>query len=101
MGMWGWELSDDWTRFILMLVIPALAMAIWGIFAVPDDPSRSGNAPIKVSGRVRLALELVFFSFAAWAFQDTGFKTIGGIFGIVVFLHYLVSYDRIAWLLAR
>ena len=38
---------------------PIIIAVVWGTFAVPDDPSRSGAAPIVVAGFVRLAIELV------------------------------------------
>ena len=49
---------------------------IRGVFAVPDDPSRSGSAPIAVPGLARLTLE-------------------AAVFGVGI------SYDRIACLLDR
>lgn len=101
MGMWGWRLSDNWTRFILVIGVPIVAMAIWGTFAVPDDPSRSGNAPVEVPGIIRLVIELAFFSFEVWIFHELGFTRLGWTMCIIVFLHYLVSYDRIMSLLAR
>ena len=72
---------------------------IWGTFAVPDDPSRSGNAPIPTPGAIRLVIELAFFALATWVLFDLGFTRFGLSFGIVVVLHYLVSYDRIKWLM--
>ena len=46
MGVWGWRYSEGWLRFVLALSIPIIAAVLWGTFAVPDDPSRSGGAPI-------------------------------------------------------
>jgi hypothetical protein len=43
LGWWGWNQADGIARFALALGIPLLAAALWGTFAVPDDPSRSGN----------------------------------------------------------
>ena len=74
---------------------------IWGTFAVPGDPSRSGGAAIVTSGIVRLIIELAFFGFAIWALYNTGFIKISTELGIIVTLHYIVSYDRIIWLLSR
>ena len=42
MGFWGWRQSEGWFRYILALIIPILAAVVWGTFAVPNDPSRSG-----------------------------------------------------------
>ena len=101
MGMWGWKLSDNWMRFILVIAIPIIAMVIWGTFAVPDDPSRSGQAPIQVSGVIRLLIEFTFFSFAVWIFQDLGLLKLSLWFGVITIIHYAISYDRIIWLLTR
>ena len=50
-------------------------------------------------GIVRLLLELAFFHPAPWAIVASGLQTAGYLFGIVVVIHYLLSYDRIAWLI--
>ena len=100
-GYWGWSQHEGGMRFILAIGLPILAMVLWGTFAVLDDPSRSGLAPVPVPGIIRLALELAFFALATWAFFASGRSNWGTIFGIVVFVHYLISYDRIAWLLKQ
>lgn len=101
LGFWGWSLAEGWRGVFPGLGIPLLAAAAWGTFAVPNDPSRSGRAPIPTSGWARLALELAFFAFAVWALFDLGSDLLGWILGVVVIAHYTISYDRIAWLLAR
>ena len=98
MGLWGWRLSDNWLRFVFVLIIPLIAASIWGIFAVAEDPSRSGSAPIPVPGYLRLGIELAFFAFATWVLHDTGYIKISWAFGIIVAAHYIISYDRIIWL---
>ena len=73
MAMWGWHLgggTEGWFGYIFAMALPILAAIIWGIFNVPNDPSRSGAAPIIVPGFVRLLIELAFFSFASWALYD-------------------------------
>ena len=102
LGFWGWHTngeSNGWLRFLLAVGIPMVAAVLWGTFAVPDDPSRSGKAPVAVPGFVRLAIEAALFVFAVWALYDAGYPGAGFIFGIVTGLHYIVSYDRILWLL--
>jgi hypothetical protein len=76
-------------------------MGAWVTFAVPADPSRSGNAPIPVPGVVRLALELTFFALAAWALRAADLPRWGILFGVIVLVHYALSYDRLRWLLAQ
>jgi hypothetical protein len=80
---------------------PILAAVLWATFAVPDDPSRSGKAPVPVPGILRLALELAIFAFAAWALYDAGNSLLALILGAVVVVHYALSYDRIGWLLQQ
>lgn len=98
MGVWGGRQADGWLRFILALGVPLIAAALWGVFRVPDDP---GSAPVAVPGVVRLALELVFFGFATWALYDIGATNSSWVLGIVVVVHYIISYDRIRWLITQ
>jgi hypothetical protein len=101
LGLWGWHRRDDGLRIVVALTIPLIAAALWGTFAVPDDPTRSGSAPVPISGLLRLALEFGFFGCATLALYDLGFERLTAIFGTAVAIHYLVSYDRIRWLLER
>lgn len=100
-GSWGWKQSDIWIRFVLAVGIPIVVAAIWGTFAVPNDPSRSGSAPIVVPGIVRLAIELAIFGFATWTIHDVGSTRLAWIFGVIVAIHYIISYDRIMWLIRQ
>jgi hypothetical protein len=101
LGMWGWHLRDDGFRIVAAVTIPLVAAAIWGVFAVPDDPSRSGAAPIPVPGLLRLAVEVAFFISATLALYALGFGALAATFGTAVAIHYLLSYDRIRWLATR
>jgi hypothetical protein len=101
MGVWGWRQSEGWFSLLLALSVPIIAAVVWGTFAVPNDPSRSGAAPIPVPGILRLTIELAYFVFAAWALYDLGFKGLSWTLGIIVAFHYIISYDRILWLIAR
>lgn len=101
LGIWGWKQSDGWFRFVLAIGIPIIFATIWGIFAVPDDPSRSGKAPIVTPGIIRLVIEIGFFACAAWSLYDVGFNKVSIAFGIIVVLHYMISYDRIKWLMSK
>ena len=101
MGIWGWHQSESWPRLVLALGIPLLVAGIWGTFAVPEDPSRSGKAPVPVPGILRLVIELAVFGFAVWALYNLGNTTLSWIMLIVVLLHYSVSYDRIIWLIKQ
>jgi hypothetical protein len=48
---------------------------------------------------IRLLIELVIFGLAAWMLIDLGYRLPGGIFGFIVLAHYLLSYDRVYWLM--
>ena len=101
MGFWGWNQGKGALRFVLAFGIPVIAAIIWGVFAVPNDPSRSGNALVSTPGFLRLALELMFFSFATWTLYSAGAIRASWIFGIVTLIHYILSYDRLYWLIKQ
>jgi len=101
LGIWGWKQNDSWFQFILALGIPIIAAIIWGVFAVPNDPSRSGKAPIAVSGMVRLLIEFAFFTISTLALYDLGYIKLSWAIAIFVVIHYIISFDRIIWLMNR
>ncbi len=101
MGVWGWQQSEGWFRFVLAVGIPIIVAVVWGTFAVPNDPSRSGAAPIAVPGILRLAIELAVFVLAIWTLYDLGYTRLNWILGIIVAIHYITSYDRILWLVTQ
>jgi hypothetical protein len=98
MSIWGWHKGEGILRFVLAIVIPLIAATIWGTFRVPNDPK---NAPVAIPGLLRLAYEVVFFGFATWALFDLNFIGFGWIILIILILHYLLSYDRVIWLLKQ
>jgi hypothetical protein len=101
MGRWGFSLGTGALRWAFALGLPTLAAVLWGVFAVPDDPSRSGKTVIATPGWARLALEFAFFGTAAVALRQTGLPAWALGYAIAVVAHYAVSYDRVAWLLRR
>ena len=100
-GYWGFSQHSGIWRWMLGIGFPVVAAAAWATFAVPADPSRSGEAPVPVPGVLRLALELALFGFAAWALYDAGNPALALILVAVTAVHYGLSYDRIAWLLRQ
>ena len=100
-GYWGYHQAQGWLSLGLAIGIPVLLSAIWGSFAVPGDPSRSGKTVVKTPGLVRLIIELAFFGFGSFCLADLGHRTWGWGFGAIVVLHYLVSFERVKWLLGR
>jgi hypothetical protein len=97
----GFNLSENWTRFLWAILLPAVFAAIWGVFAVRNDPSRSGKTVIATPGKVRLLIELLLFSAAAGMISGLWKPWAGWIFGAAVIIHYLTSYDRLTWLLKQ
>jgi hypothetical protein len=99
MGYWGWQQREDLVRYLLAVLVPLVAASLWGLFAVPGDASRSGRAPVAVSGPVRLVVEVAFFTFGVF----TAHQAVNPVFAVVLAsgipLQYAVSYDRIVWLL--
>lgn len=100
-GMYGWRLSETSTKYIYGIGLPLVLAIAWGVFNVPGDPSRSGNAPVVVTGFVRLMIELLFFACGAYALISLNYRTAGIAFICIVVVHYLVSFDRISWLLKQ
>ena len=98
MGYWGWTQHGGTTRWLWAIGLPVVAAVLWGIFAVPNDPSRSGQAPIPTPSMIRLLLELAVFATAATLLNLSQRPFLVLILGIMVVLHYALSYDRILWL---
>ncbi|BCH22994.1 YrdB family protein [Mesorhizobium sp. L-8-3] len=101
-GLAGWRLGDSspW-RWPLALLLPVVAAALWGIFTVPGDPSRSGAAPVPTSGGVRLLLELLVLCGGAAGYWIAGHRMAALVLAVLVAVHYGLSADRIAWLLRQ
>lgn len=101
LGAWGWSTTGGLARWAVALAVPLAFAVVWGVFNVPGDPSRSGGAVVVVPGSVRLLIELAVFGAAVAALQITGRSTPAVVFGGIVALHYLASWDRIRWLLQQ
>ena len=99
MGYWGWSQHEGLSRWLWMIGLPLIAAILWGTFAVPNDPSRSGYAQIPTPGVVRLLLELLFFAIGAMALIASQKISFGFVFAVTFMFHYIISYDRILWLL--
>ncbi|AZO57571.1 MAG: DUF2568 domain-containing protein [Mesorhizobium sp.] len=101
LGMAGWSLSDGAWRWVLAIALPLAAAAAWGTFAVLNDPSRSGRAPVPVPGAVRLALEFVVLFGGAAGFHLAGHAATGIIMAVLIVISYAFSLDRLAWLVRQ
>ncbi len=94
---WGFKTgTNGLAKILLGIAIPLLAMAIWGIFRVPNDP---GPAAVAVPGIIRIGIELGLFAFSTWALVSSGKPTLAWIFGGITLLNYLLMLDRLTRLL--
>jgi Protein of unknown function (DUF2568) len=100
-GSWGWSLDDGFMRHIYAGAIPAVVMAIWGVFNVPGDPSRSGNAPVRIDGGLRFVLEIAMFTGAGYAIYVTGHGRFAALFLIITSVHYMMTWSRVKWLFSQ
>ena len=100
-GFWIWKTLTEWYKYPLMILVPILVAAVWGVFAVPNDPSRSGRTVIAVPGIPRLIIEFLVFAMGIFSILLSGYRSIAWIFAIITLLHYIISYDRIMWLLKQ
>jgi hypothetical protein len=97
-GYWGWTKHTGWLRILLAVGAPLLAATAWGLFRVPGD---IGKTPIPVGGMFRLLLEMIFFGASVWALFAAGRPAWAWIYGVLIIIHYGISYDRIIWLLRQ
>ena len=101
LGSWGWHQAEGLLSYVLAIGVPIFAASLWGIFTVPDDPSRSGSAPVPIPGFLRLLLEFAFFGSTIWALSTLVSNLSPWILGGITLLHYGLSYDRILWLITQ
>jgi hypothetical protein len=100
-AIWGYAQSETWTRILLAILLPLLFALLWGVFAVRDDPSRSGKTVVRTPGIVRLLLELGLFGYATWMLVDLDHPLLAGILCGAVLMHYFISRERVRWLLKQ
>jgi CDP-diglyceride synthetase len=98
-GLAAWELTSNPVRWVAVMAAPVAAAAIWGTFNVVDDPSRSGQAPVEVPGWLRLTIELTILSCGGGGFAVAGQRGVAVVFGVLIAVHYAVSWRRVGWLL--
>ena len=99
-GVGAWSQTEGVFRWLLVVVIPFAAAAIWGTFNVLDDPSRSGKAPVVVPGWLRLAIELLVLGGGVIGLVSGGLSLVATGLMVLVVFHYFVSWRRVHWLLA-
>ena len=90
---------DGMVVWVASIVGIGLTAAIWGVFAVPNDPSRSGKTVVVTPGIVRLAIELGLSAIVTgWLVMGEGFIP-AAVLGGVTLVHYASWPARIGWLL--
>jgi hypothetical protein len=61
-GVWGWEVGSP--RWLLVVVLPLLAMTVWWLFASPQAAWGGGIR--------RPVAKVLVFGLATWALWDAG-----------------------------
>jgi hypothetical protein len=96
LGLWA---ADGPLAVLLALVFSIGAATAWGLFNVPGDRSRSGRAPVQVSGAVRLLVESVLLGGGSVGWFLAGPIWFAWTYTVTLVIHYLLSWDRVGWLL--
>jgi hypothetical protein len=100
-GGWTWQRIEGWPRWLAAWGLPLVLMTAWGVFNVRGDSSRSGGAPVRVPGVVRLLLEFAVFGFGAYAAAIAWRHWVGAVLGALVLFQYATSWRRVAWLVRQ
>lgn len=93
----GWQLGS-WPLGLGLLIV---SVAAWGTFAVPGDPSRGGGAPVPVSGRVRLVVEVVVLGGGCVMFWIGGAPVVAIVLAALNVIHVVFAAGRLRWLISR
>lgn len=92
---------DGATVWIASIIGVTVAASLWGVFAVPNDPSRSGKTVVATPGVVRLVIELALFALVtAWLATAESY-VFAALLGGGAIVHYAAWPARIRWLLAH
>jgi hypothetical protein len=83
---------------LVALVLPLGAAFLWGTFRVPGDP---GPAPRPIPGAARLVLELVILGSGTLGWLWAGWMIVGLLMGALLVGHYLMTAERVRWLLTQ
>lgn len=95
-GLWGWHLQLWSLRIAGALLVPIVGAAVWAVFRVEGDP---GKAIVPISGYARLLLECTLFAAACAMLYELQLIRFAMIFSCAGLFHYVLSFDRIVWLL--
>ncbi len=98
-GVWAWATAPAPLRYVCVVAVPLAVAVLWGVFATPDDASRSGRTVIATPGPLRLLLELAVFFGSAAALYAAGSHALAVTLAGVLVVYHLLSWDRALWLL--
>lgn len=98
---WVWSSQNGLKRSLLIVILPVCIATVWGCFAVPNDPSRSGKTVVATNGLLRLAIEIIIFGIGFWFLYQSNLIVLSWLFALTVIVHYIISYDRISWLIQQ
>lgn len=96
---WALQSFTHWPRYVWMVLLPLGIAIVWGVFNVKGDPSRSGKTIVPVPGWVRLLIEWIILGLGVWFMYSIDYLLASWLFGALVVLHYLLSFNRITWLI--
>ena len=85
-------------KYLFSFLVPLALIAIWGVFAVANDPSRSGKTVIPTNGKIRILLEIAEFSLGALAWYKSGLEVFSYLIIGLLILHHLLQIERLKWL---
>ena len=97
----SWELASGIMRWIFVIGLPLTAAFAWGTFNVLNDPSRSGKAPVEISGLIRLCLELLILFGAVAMLTFANKPNLAVVLGALIVFHYIASWSRVNWLIRQ
>ncbi len=100
LGVGAYSVVSGSFAWVLAIAVPTIAAVAWGTFNVPGDESRSGKAPVPVPGTVRLIIELTVFA-SAVVLVSFASPIAAALLGVAATIHYLLSTDRVRWLLTH
>ena len=100
--VWGWRTGGGGIGGVALAVAAPVALgAVWGTFAVPDDPHRNPHPPVPIPGPLRFAIELGIFGLAAWAIWSSGLRAYAETLLTGVVILYALTWERQRWLLRQ
>ena len=96
LAYWRWTTQTGIWRIVWAVALVVVAAVAWAVFrTVGDGP----NPTVAIPGVLRLILELVILGGAAAALAAADRPALALIFGALIVIDYVASYDRVVRLL--